>query len=396
MSVKVAPWGRGGFQVTIRFRWPDRTVYRDRRVLDVRTETQARKWGEQREREVLAAGQLKPEEKKPKTRIPTVAAFSKDWLEKHGKANLHKQSGQDADESILRVHIIPFIGNLTLDRVTDEMVASLRARWIAGGYETGKRIIKATSSRKTLNNRMSVLSSMLNTAVEWRKVPSMPCRIRLLKVDSQKTPAFHDHETYERLVEGARAVDARILVLVLLAGDGGLRRGECIGLDLTDVDFKNGRFTPRRHVYIKRGVRYVDEVKGDLAKPVPATQRLLDALKAVRHLRGPRVLYTDDGRELTPKLVKLGVMSAERRAGLPETGRLHVFRHTYCSHLAMAGVPVKTVQELARHTTLNVTMRYMHLSPSAKDEGVAMLERSRAEGGVAVARANMVPTTSGK
>ena len=42
---------------------------------------------------------------------------------------------------------------------------------------------------------------------------------------------------------------------VLLAGDGGLRRGEIIGLDLADVDFKGGRFTPRRSVYWKKRVR---------------------------------------------------------------------------------------------------------------------------------------------
>jgi integrase len=171
----------------------------------------------------------------------------------------------------------------------------------------------------------------------------------------------------------------------LLAGDGGLRRGEIIGLDLADVDFRGGRFTPRRSVYWKKRVRYVDEVKGLDAKPVPCTPRLLDALKACRHLRGSRVLYTADARELTPKLVKLWVMRAERRAGLPETGRMHVYRHTFASHLAMAGVPAKTIQELARHRSFAATMRYMHLSPSAKDEGISMLVRSRVEGGRSVA-----------
>lgn len=40
-------------------------------------------------------------------------------------------------------------------------------------------------------------------------------------------------------------------------------------------------------------------------------------------------------------------MRAEVKAGLPETGRLHVMRRTYASHLAMAGVPARTVQEVA-------------------------------------------------
>ncbi len=83
---------------------------------------------------------------------------------------------------------------------------------------------------------------------------------------------------------------------------------------------------------------------------------------------GPTLWASRQSRPLPPK-----------SAVLRETGRLHVFRHTYCSRLAGAWVPVKTVRELAGHTTLNVTMSNAP-SPSAKDEGMAMLERSRAEG----------------
>jgi site-specific recombinase XerD len=93
------------------------------------------------------------------------------------------------------------------------------------------------------------------------------------------------------------------------------------------------------------------------------------------------VLYTDEGEELTPKHIRNWIERVERKANMPITGRLHVLRHTFASHAAMAGVPAKTIQELARHSTLLTTMRYMHLSPSAKDEGIAMLARSRATGG---------------
>jgi integrase len=95
-----------------------------------------------------------------------------------------------------------------------------------------------------------------------------------------RPPEHYDHETYERIVEGARQVDPRVHALILLAGDGGLRRGERIGLDLLDVDFKAERFTPIRSVYWKKSEKHEDVVKGDLAKPVPCTERLLEALKA--------------------------------------------------------------------------------------------------------------------
>ena len=52
-------------------------------------------------------------------------------------------------------------------------------------------------------------------------------------------------------------------------------------------------------------------------------------------------------------------------------------RCTVCdhSHLVMDGVPPRTIQELAGHRSLTTTMGYMHLSPAAVREGIAMLDR---------------------
>jgi integrase len=107
---------------------------------------------------------------------------------------------------------------------------------------------------------------------------------------------------------------------VLLAGDGGLRRGEIIALEPADVDLRGGRMIVRRNVFIEHGKEYVDTVKGVRAKAIPFTPRLLDALRAVRRLRGPRVLYTDDGDTLTPKVLAKWVMRAEPQGASPRDG----------------------------------------------------------------------------
>lgn len=65
----------------------------------------------------------------------------------------------------------------------------------------------------------------------------------------------------------------------------------------------------------------------------------------------------------------------QQRARVPyRTGALHILRHTFCSHLAMRGAPVKAIQELAGHTELTTTMRYMHLSPAARESAIKLLE----------------------
>jgi integrase len=57
----------------------------------------------------------------------------------------------------------------------------------------------------------------------------------------------------------------------------------------------------------------------------------------------------------------------------PQHGSLHKLRRTFCSHLAMRGAPAKAIQELAGHENLMTTLRYMHLSPSARKSAISLL-----------------------
>ena len=79
------------------------------------------------------------------------------------------------------------------------------------------------------------------------------------------------------------------------------------------------------------------------------------------------------GRHLTKGECKHPLYRACRRAGLRRIG-WHVLRHTFASHLAMRGVPMKAIQELLGHTTLEMTMRYAHLSPDVRRDAVSLLD----------------------
>jgi integrase len=257
---------------------------------------------------------------------------------------------------ILRVHLLPALGHKRLDAIKSEDVQRL------------KRNLEAKSP-KTVNNVLAVLSVLLKKAVEWEVIAHMPCTVKLLPVSKGST-RFYDFDEYERLVEAARSLDPRTLLIALLGGEAGMRCGEMIALEWADVDLGNRQLCIRRSDWNGQ----VTTPKGGRLRHMPLTRRLTAALSEHRHLRSARVLCQDDTEPLTRQIVQTRAKRAARKAGLMHGG-VHILRHTFCSHLAMRGAPARAIQELAGHMDLSMTQRYMHLSPAALDSAIRLLEQ---------------------
>jgi integrase len=220
---------------------------------------------------------------------------------------------------------------------------------------------------------LTVLNTMLTVAVEWGVIDRLPCRIRLLRI-LKPTASFHDFDAFEALVQAAQALDWRAELIVLLGGEAGLRCGEMMALVWRDVDLQKQQLSVERSDW--KG--HVTGPKGGRVRYVLLTARLTAALRTHRHLRGRRVLHQDDHDRspLTQKIVQDWVRRAARRAKVTHEG-VHVLRHTFCSHLAMRGAPARAIQELAGHQDLSTTQRYMHLSPSALESAIRLLDQYR-------------------
>ncbi len=62
-----------------------------------------------------------------------------------------------------------------------------------------------------------------------------------------------------------------------------------------------------------------------------------------------------------------------KQAGIKDF-RFHDLRHTFASRSVMAGVDIRTVQELMGHKTIAMTLRYSNLSPDHKRRAIEAFE----------------------
>jgi len=105
-------------------------------------------------------------------------------------------------------------------------------------------------------------------------------------------------DEFERLAKATQP-DTPAYLVVLLGGEAGMRCGQLIALEWTDVDLERRRLRVARSEW--RG--HVSTRKGGRIRHVPLTKRLVSAVKDARHLRAPRVLCDADGQAFTQKMI---------------------------------------------------------------------------------------------
>lgn len=288
---------------------------------------------------------------------PTVRSFAPTFIATSEAKN--KASSVDSKNQILNSHILPALGNLALSDVNYSAIEDFKLSLLR---PTSDR--PAGLSPKTVNNVLTVLRSLLSMAAKRQLIPAVP-EIEWLPAEEQAFDFFKFEEA-DRLIAAAKD-EWKTMILVALKT--GMRQGELLGLRWDDVDLVAGRLMVRQSIVRGR----VTTPKNRKAREIPLAPSVLMALKAHRHLRGELVFCDSAGRPLTKGECKHPLWRACRGAQLRRVG-WHVLRHTFASHLAMRGVPVRTIQELLGHATLTMTLRYAHLAPEVTREAVTTLD----------------------
>lgn len=278
---------------------------------------------------------------KAPSKASTVSDFATKLIESSEARD--KPSTTIAKRQILRDHIEPALGALHLDEVTFAVI------------EDFKHALVKKMTAKTANNVLTVLRRMLVLAQRRGEIREVPPVEWLSRMPSEFD--FLDFDEADRLMKAASS-RPEWWAIIVVAIRTGLRQGELLGLRWDDVDLVVGRLTVR-HAWVRKTM---GTPKSGKPREIDLTSDAVAALKAHRHLRGDLVFCDLDGKPLHPSNCWRPLAQICRAAGLRRVG-WHVLRHTFASHLAMNGAPLRVIQELLGHSTIAMTERYSHLSP---------------------------------
>jgi integrase len=227
------------------------------------------RWAQERERHLTREGPDVEE-----VEAPTLREFGERWMEEYARANGNKPSTLAAKETILRLHLLPVLGSFRLNEIGPAAVQRLKLS-LDGKVPKTKACV------------LSQLATILRTAERWEEILKAP------HIDLPSIPSlgmdFYGFEEWELLVQGAEKAGPMQLAAILLGGEAGLRRGELVALEQSDCGSKA--------VQVQRNEweGHVGTTKGNKARRVPMTKRLQEAIAAVRHLRGKRLLWQAKG-----------------------------------------------------------------------------------------------------
>lgn len=160
----------------------------------------------------------------------TVQEYLESWVEVHGKANL-RPSTFSSYKSHIKNHIVPYIGNVPLKKVTPAMIDNML-----------KQLSEKGLSVSTCRYAQRILSVAFEAARKYRYIEGNPARDILTKFGKEaKTPDPYTVEQMQHLM--ALGSGNEWQMIFVLSGLYGLRRNEVLGLRWDNVDLKNRQFS---------------------------------------------------------------------------------------------------------------------------------------------------------
>lgn len=278
------------------------------------------------------------------------------------------------------LHINPYLGKAKLTELRPMHVQDLYKTLLESGRRTGKG---GKLSANSVVHVHRVLFMALRQAVRWRLVSMNvaeavePPRIRRIEMRTLEAAEV------QALLEKARG--SRLYEPILLAVTTGLRRGEILGLQWTDIDLERGRLSVSRSLQGDGSLAETKTARSRREVALPNT--VLEALRrhktrqnSLKLALGPAyvdrgfVFAMNFGESWKPDGISTLYRTIVNRAKLGRL-RFHDLRHTAASLMLDQGLPITTVAAVLGHANTSTTLSlYAHAIKGSEQAAAVMME----------------------
>lgn len=247
--------------------------------------------------------------------------------------------------------LVETFGNIPLKHFTTKLIEQ---------YQTER--LQKGNKPATANRLIATLKHCIHKGYQWEMLSEETLkRLRQVKLleENNRRLRYLSKEECQTLINTCQGNTKAITITAL---NTGMRKGEILSLKWDNVDLKHGFIL-------------LDITKNGERREIPINDTLRDVLQGITRRLDISYVFYDSITGKHYKDVKRSFNTALRRAGIRDF-HFHDLRHTFASHLIMAGIDITTVKELLGHKTLTMTLRYAHLAPSHKVKAVDVLDNT--------------------
>ena len=294
----------------------------------------------------------------------TLSQWLDKWLEEYIKGTVRESTLEGYRKDIMN-HVIPYLGEKPLRKVTAADLRSLYQKLLDGGRIKGGNHA-AGLSPTTVRSIHNIIHHALRTAAENGLLPSNPAEaVTPPKAVSQAKRILNQEQldTFKAAVKQ----DWIWRDFFLTELTTGLRRGELCGLKWSDFDEEAGTLNVCRTIHARKG----GGVEEGTTKTYAGTRAILLPSSTAQLLRERKKsaltewIFPDPlcpEKPVSPGSAYRRLKGLLEEAGLPDL-RFHDLRHTFATHALASGVDAKTLSGILGHTKASFTLdTYTHVT----------------------------------